>query len=1651
VNANHPSRTTIRTNHFQFGMMKASRPLVEPQTGGSYDDFVMARLDPDNRTGAGGEDILSRNFNWSLPLVSMTGRSGLNLGLLLSYNSLVWTRAGNYITYDADNGYPTPGFRLGFPVIYGTHYNSQVGAYGYLMLTPSGGRVELRRVGSTNTYEAADSSYLQLTDYTNGSLLVRSTDGTQLSYVLTTNGYRCTQVKDRNGNFLSITNSGAGRILSVTDTLGRVFNFNYDTNNNLSSISQTRGSSQYTWITFGYSNLTLQTNFTGLTIIGTQSGTTLPVLSQVGLADGTFYRFSYNSWGQVYKTTYYAADSLTLSSDHVLNYVAYNLPPDATTAQTDCPRFTQRKDWAENWNNSNEAVTNYTAPATGITWTMPGGGTQSGTFCQRQTPDGTYSNVYSHSSGWDEGMPVLVNTWANNDQSQLVLQRQETSTYTQDNTSLGYMLNPRVLEKNIYDPSGNHKRTSVSYTSFALSCGTGCSATYYLPNETKEYAANATSVLRTTQTDYNLSSDYTNRRMIGLASQKRVYDTANSNALLSKVDYIYDDGGEYLVQQGTPVQHDSANFGTSFVTGRGNLTRTRRWDVINTSQSLESKTGYNTTGSPIFTRSPLQTADTQANVSYTDSFSDGQNRNTYAYPTELTIKDTVGTTPAVSISNKKQYNYDLDVVTRTEGPPPANQSQGAIVTNAYDSAGRLYQSTNAANGAYTYIIYPTSSNVIQTYVAIRDAQTLTVSSKLFDGAGRVRATAAEHPGSTGGYVAQSFVFDVMGRVVATSNPTEIYGSWQSAGDDAAGWVWSYQSYDWKGRPRVTTNQDGSTKEATYGGCGCAGGEVITVRDETGRKQRVTHDVLGRVLMSEDLELNGTDVYRKTTNTYNALDQVTQVFVQQGSSSTGLTATTTYDGYARLAASHTPLQSSGTSTGYTYNGDDTIATMTDARGVVTAYSYNNRHQTTGITYPNTQTQGSGVPETPASTFTYDAVGNRLSMTDGLGSASYSYDQLSRLTSESRIFTGVGTGAYTLSYGYNVAGQLTSITDPWNAQVGYTRDITGKILTVTGSGYAGQSQYATSYKYRAWGALKSLTYSNNVPLALSYNSRLQVSNYKLTSPSTLIPSPSMDIDYSYTADGRLRLSTDHKDATLDRAYGYDQSGRLASAYTGNEARSWVQNGNIGTTVDGPYRQTYTFDVQNNMTSKVGRSFTGTYLRNQTVSYTYDQSTGRNTSWYYDADGRVVSGDGVFNTYDEAGYLRAVNDNGNAAGAFDYDGNGQKAKKYDIGVSNPSHTYYLRSSVVGQTISEIESLNGARKNGFVYADGELIATQAGGVVYWQHTDPSDRSRRTTISTGDGVGTDEVDPQDVKVDVPDQPQHNTGTGGGAHAPGGTEAHVASLMSIGTCDFAGMAVPCAMVGDFKTQLGSLSERMQDHWNGITTWDISVSAKFKNVTLVRKLPARKAGLFAYTSQSFVDRNLTPALFTQAYAEAAASGLIGGDDEGLAKTSGGTGDKKKYKRELNEDEAAKVEEIADLARQAIANPDCAAWLTSGSKWAQSSPLEILNALISTRHFFYGGKPGSFATTYANFGLARESWIGLRRAFFQDGMWGQVNTILHELRHAVNVGMLGHPEQFKNDAEKVAFLEAGGGIETQELFNKGVEQNCIIPLRNALQRR
>ncbi len=1238
---------------------------VPPGGSGPDPDFSTVRNLPPNETGQPGVDLGSRNFNWSLPLVTLPGRSGMDLGISLHYNSLLWTKEGSAIKYNADRGFPGPGFRLGMPTVQQRYYDTQAGVYAYNMITSSGGRISVRQVGTSNVYESQDGSYTQLSVNGDGTLLVRTSDGTQLTFHPSVNNeYRCTQIKDRNGNYISVVYNSLGRITTITDTLGRVVTFNYDANNYLTSITQNRGGAQFTWATFSYGEIAVQPSFPGLTVQG-PNYTSIPVLQWVGLPDGTYYGFGYeNPWGVANRIVRYAP------SGQQLAYTFYNIPS-TSTAHSDSPRFTERRDWARDWNGGAEAVTTYSNDPNGA-------------WSQVTSPDGTVNKEFFATSGWQNGLTTSTEVWSGG-----VKKKWTSTAWTQDDTNLSYRKNPRPEETNIYDEAGNRRRTRFQYTSYSL------------PSIIYEYAANGTTLARQTNFAHDLSTVWLDRRIIGLMTAREVYDVSTgSYVLVSRTTQTYDSTAIY--NPGAVARHDDTNYGAGFVVGRGNLTAVHRFDTTdpyNLAKAVADTTGYDTAGSIV---SITDAGGHRTELSYADSFSDGVNtRNTFAYPTAVTDAHQVG--QPSPLRTTAQYNFDMGVVTR------AQDLKGAAQVMTYDGAGRIQRVTNEVNNAYTRYEYDPSWGHTRTYSTIKDLNSEAYTNTIADGAGRPWLYVVSHPGSTGGYRATQIAYDSMGRVFKRSNMTEITGGGTPTGDDAAGYQWTLQQYDWQGRPTLTTYPTGNTTEATYGGgCGCAGGDVTTVRDERGRRRKLYKDVFGRLVKVEELNWDQT-VYATSTYSYNGRDQLT------GINQAGQTRSLEYDGHGRLSARVTPEQGRTT---YNYTADDLMQTVTDARGATRTFVYDSRHLVTNINYGSP----GNVAVTANVSFGYDAAGNRTSMTDGLGSKTYNYDTLSRLTWEERTFAGLGT--YRLTYDYNVGGGLKSVTNPWNVQVSYAHDTDGRVTGVTGLNYGGVSTYAQNLKYRAFDGLKEMTYGNGKSLATVFDSRLRLTKWDVSGV----------LGYNYSYDrfsensGRVTYAQNLYDNRLDRSFDYDHLGRLQFSHSGVEARMHAFNQPNDGGAYGPYAQHYYYDVWGNITQRAGwgganPSYTATYTNNRRDGLAYDPA------------GNLVNDGGQAFSYDATGQQTYAS---GTALSQAYDGDRLRVKK----VENGATTYYLRSSVMGnQVVAELDG-SGGWVRGYVYLGAQLLALQYGNAAHWVHQDPVAKSQRITEANGTISTGIELDP---------------------------------------------------------------------------------------------------------------------------------------------------------------------------------------------------------------------------------------------------------------------------------------------------------------------
>ncbi len=644
-------------------------------------------------------------------------------------------------------------------------------------------------------------------------------------------------------------------------------------------------------------------------------------------------------------------------------------------------------------------------------------------------------------------------------------------------------------------------------------------------------------------------------------------------------------------------------------------------------------------------------------------------------------------------------------------------------------------------------------------------------------------------------------------------------TWLPAGDDAArGWLWTHQKYEWMGRVVRKINTDGVDQTAlndsdvliSYTGCGCAGGLVVTIEGELvprddqptlngRRKQKVYSDILGRDHKTEIYDWAG-GVYKTNVTTFNGRDQAIKVREHEGYWTNPRYQTTSfsYDGHGRLKSKHTPQQDPGTSTQYTYYADDRTATVTDARAAVTEYTYDNRGLVTEVesteptqspesiapiepcdsenpnceypfpqpTPPTPSPTPTPVPTpTPAPTpqvitvaFGYDDVGNRTSMTDEEGSTSYVYDELSRMTSETRQFNDSLTHAplpnnsFKLTYTYHLAGALKSLTDPYNDVINYANDKVGRLNAVTGSTFGSVTNYASNPGYRAWGGLKGLSYGNGVQMNMTFDNRLLPDFYELKKNTTDI----LKKNYEYNGDGALKFTEDILAEKFDRLNIYDHVGRIKEGKSGAEA----SGGNVPVEdMDEqlPYRQSYQYNQYSNMTARTNKHWgvENWYGQNNNLTYTYYNDRIVNQNWLYDKDGRVIQSaypdDYAISKYDARGLLAKQTIDARSELERFYDGDGREIKRKKrnwVETQEPPYgswvadntIYYIRSTVLGgEVVSETYPL-GQKKKTFVMAAGAKIATQSAYLwsgstnqsVSWEHTDASGMSQRTTTFDG-------------------------------------------------------------------------------------------------------------------------------------------------------------------------------------------------------------------------------------------------------------------------------------------------------------------------------
>ncbi len=1217
------------------------------------------------------------NFHFSIPLIGLGGR-GIGASLSLFYNSRIWARRGNYVTFSPLVGNPSPGFALGFGRVlaYGTSSSMK-----YVLIDPDGAMHYLGvGSGTTNgTYQTTDGTHITFYGCATSGGTLSYNDGTKVDVggSGSTGSLPPSQITDSNGNYIQMTSS------SVTDTKGRVMQFNYDTSGRLSSITAPGygGTAQNpvtrTVAQFDYETRTISYNFSGLTVENTPSGS-ISVLKHVYFpATNTGYKFDYSDYGMIYSVS--KRRQMSINSNGVISdgtessTTTFNYPTSGSTQLTDAPAFTQRTESAPN--------------------------TTSGTFSySSSTNSGAQTKTFTIARPDSSNLALTRSTDSSSAANGLLVQSEITknsTTYSKTVTTYatdgGNNVQPQTII--ISDDASNATKVDLDYDSYGN-----------ITNK-REYGFQISGnwqVRRRTHFTYKTDTAYLNAYLRSLVTAAEVYDALqntndNDDVLIAKTTTTYDDyqatGGIYDPGSTPKPPGHLSNVYTASYTLRGNVTGTTAYsDVVNNITLPTRLKKYDKFGNVL-----------QEQVSCCkEKVFTYQSSDYWADPKDITQGDPQG----LHLKGTPKYDFNTGLLKEIQTP-----STGKI-TYTYDAALRQTQMDYPSS-------YTESTSYNDNAMSVTQSKTNLGSSTVnYDGWGRVASQV--DPGN--GQVNTSY--NTMGRVSSRSNPFTAGGTPGAA---------SSFTYDALGRATVVTLPDSQTIQTNYNGV------TATVTDQVNRKIKRENDGLGRLVKVTEQDTVTGNLTQETTYTYNLLNKL--VGINQGNQMRAWQ----YDALSRLTYERIPEQTATINDGtgtlwtmkYTYTDFSAVQTRTDARGVVTTYGYDGINRPTGIGY--NVSNAPGVATTPAVSYTYDI--NQQSATNGLllstsvgtnYTESYSYNSFKQMNSITRT---IDSANYQTPYGLNSAGVRTQITYPSGRVVNLNRDSAGRLTSMTDGNSA---NYLSGISYNATGQVTGLTLGNGVVEGYGYDAnRLQ-----LTSQTASIGTTSLlNLTYSYAASsgqngagstagnsGQLMsISGTIAGATESAAYIYDNLGRLV---TSNQTTN-------GTTA----QRRFVYDRFGNRTAVYDATSGGNQIQSVSISTTLvppmtlvannkvasATAGGVTKNYSHDNAGNVTNDGDHSYTYDAENRLVSV-DSGNSAN-YSYDQNNRRIKKT---IGSTTTVYIWEGS---QVVAEYDVSSSTLQAEFIYYGPRMLARYANGTTRYYLRDRLSK-RLTLDASGNVVG---------------------------------------------------------------------------------------------------------------------------------------------------------------------------------------------------------------------------------------------------------------------------------------------------------------------------
>ncbi|MBI3348492.1 MAG: putative Ig domain-containing protein, partial [Burkholderiales bacterium] len=409
------------------------------------------------------------------------------------------------------------------------------------------------------------------------------------------------------------------------------------------------------------------------------------------------------------------------------------------------------------------------------------------------------------------------------------------------------------------------------------------------------------------------------------------------------------------------------------------------------------------------------------------------------------------------LAHRTEYAYDALNRRVSETLPGSGGSPASQTLTAYDAVGNVREIVDARGYATAYT-YDALNRQITRTDALNGVATLA-----YDKVGNLVAATDEEGRTT------RFVYDDQDRRVLAIQPNPAGGSSQGpvtrytydaggnliALTDALDHKTEY-AYDELNRQTKTTYADGSFTSQAYD----AVGHIVRTTDETGATTTHTYDALGRVIRITEADPDGSGPLAApvTLLAYDGEGNLVQSTDPRGN-----VTKFTYDALNRRVDRIDALNQVST---LHYDKVGHVIESIDETGRRTAYEVDAQGRTLKITDADPDGQA-GAQAAPVTRYTYDAMGNVLTVTDALNHVTrHEYDKLGRKVKTTDALNGVFTLAY------DKVGNIVSSTDALGRHTVSVYDALDRAIEVRQPDPDGAGSQAAPVSYLSYDAVGNL---------------------------------------------------------------------------------------------------------------------------------------------------------------------------------------------------------------------------------------------------------------------------------------------------------------------------------------------------------------------------------------------------------------------------------------------------------------------------------------------------------------------------------------------------------------------------------------------------